>query len=236
LKRTPKDQEKIFVTKNLPGIHYSTGDYVRVERHNSAWTEEVMSNSFFIERWMAEDDSSMLQFIPYVLCFHQNRILSYRRKGGGESKLDGMKSIGIGGHVNIDDKPPATKDKKLIKRKLYSANDWKIVVNGAVREVCEELYIEPDYVRENIFQVGTIYTPSDTGNKRVDGPNVGSVHLGIIYVLPVDRDVQINGDEDSMIDPTFVARDRKPKDIKVYETWSRKIFGSMRFINKILEK
>ncbi len=214
-----KKKEQVLVTANTADIHYSTGDYFHMLIDGSdGWKDEVIKGSAFIDRWMAELDSTVLQLIPYVACVTKGgKVLSYQRKGGGEGRLEGKYSIGIGGHVNTTDLPTGPDRKPT----------WDTVFEGAVREVVEELEISEQHVRDNLREVGTVYIPSDDGGDHVGpGPNVGEVHIGIVYVLLVDEDVTIKDDE-GMINPEFV-------DINVataqYETWSQKTLGSLEAI------
>src|ERR1700753_2808541 len=52
----------------------------------------------------AELDRRYKQLIPYVLIICNDRILRYRRgKGGGEKRLHGLYSVGVGGHISEKD-------------------------------------------------------------------------------------------------------------------------------------
>lgn len=58
----------------------------------------------FLPRSTAETDPSHKQLIPYVVIKQGEGYLSYSRsRAGGESRLHGRRSIGIGGHINQDD-------------------------------------------------------------------------------------------------------------------------------------
>jgi predicted NUDIX family phosphoesterase len=59
----------------------------------------------YLRRSLAEQDPSYKQLIPYVLLKQEGNYYSYRRaKSGGEKRLHGRLSLGIGGHINQDDK------------------------------------------------------------------------------------------------------------------------------------
>src|SRR5438045_9654437 len=58
------------------------------------------SNLEYLPRSAAEQDRRYKQLIPYVLIICNDKILRYRRgKGGGEKRLHGLFSVGIGGHI-----------------------------------------------------------------------------------------------------------------------------------------
>lgn len=209
-------EELVLVTVNKPSIHFSTGDYYHFQPGiNEAWVAEVMSTATFVPRWMAEKDATILQLIPYVILTNPDKkMFSYQRRGGGEGRLEGKHSIGIGGHVNDGDKrkgnmPPNNKD----------GIGWATVEQGAMREILEEVDLSPRHIRENITFVGTIYTPvTSDADLSQPGPTVGQVHLGIVYALPIPGYELRVKEEDNMINHKFIY---DPVDLSKYERWSQ---------------
>src|SRR5215471_6734136 len=62
------------------------------------------SQTLYLNRKDAELDRRYKQLIPYVLILCNDRILRYRRgKGGQETRLHGLFSVGIGGHIADED-------------------------------------------------------------------------------------------------------------------------------------
>src|SRR5215469_13101039 len=59
----------------------------------------------YLNRSEAELDKRYKQLIPYVLVICDGKILRYRRgKGGQETRLHGLFSVGVGGHISdVDD-------------------------------------------------------------------------------------------------------------------------------------
>src|SRR5688572_13131803 len=54
-------------------------------------------------RWL-EQDPEFKQLVPYVILAHRGRVAMYRRETpGGEQRLHGLRSIGFGGHVGLED-------------------------------------------------------------------------------------------------------------------------------------
>ena len=54
----------------------------------------------------SEEDESFRQIIPYVVLRSPGRIFSYARTArAGERRLHGLRSVGVGGHVNPEDLP-----------------------------------------------------------------------------------------------------------------------------------
>ena len=114
----------------------------------------------FINRSEAEKDPSYKQIIPYVLMSCDGKYLSYvRGTRAGEGRLTGLRSIGIGGHIN-----PADNEVPLFD------TDFREMYRTAVeREVAEEVSVE------------TGHTDRIAALLNDESNEVGSVHLGIVH-------------------------------------------------------
>lgn len=118
------------------------------------WTDRIREKGFFVERAWAEQDSSLKQIIPYTVMTHGDEVLLLERLAqGGEARLHGKLSIGVGGHVNPVDGDRAT-----------------VLEQGCRRELEEELTLETAL---ELSPVGVI---NDESN------DVGSVHFGLVFV------------------------------------------------------
>lgn len=107
----------------------------------------------FIDRPDAEEDPCFKQIIPYgMLCLDDSVFLMQRLTGGGEKRLHGKFSLGVGGHMN----PIDTGGLALIETTMR-------------RELDEELFTDGDLQ----------FTPCGFIND--DSTPVGSVHLGVVY-------------------------------------------------------
>lgn len=106
-----------------------------------------------------EEDPSYKQLISYIIVQNEkNETLTYTRlSGGGERRLHGQISIGIGGHMNPDD--------ELTEYALLEAN--------AKRELEEELG-----VNANLTLIGFV---NDDTNA------VGEVHFGVVYLAKINE-------------------------------------------------
>lgn len=145
----------------------------------------------FIDRDMAEDDPSYKQLIPYVIFRWGPKIFTYQRMGGGEKRLAGKRSIGIGGHINLLDN---------------DGND--VYRKGMNRELQEELIIR------------TSYKETDGGVLYDDTTAVGKVHLGIVHLLDCDSD-DIRANESGIHDPRWMTLQEIEKDFEQFERWSQ---------------
>lgn len=124
--------------------------------------EDVMIGS---RAWL-EDDEYFLQLIPYCVITSGDKILAYTRTSqGGEGRLHGKVSVGLGGHINGFDTQPLSLNDGVI-------GIAKTVYKSAYRELEEEiaLPIDLDDAYDWEFK-GLIYDNSNA---------VGRVHLGLL--------------------------------------------------------
>lgn len=151
-------------------------------------------NLTYLNRSEAEQDRRYKQLIPYVLIVCNGKILRYRRgKGGQETRLHGLFSVGIGGHIAEED------------HGLFSSD--RGYQDGMRRELQEEAGIEAG---EN--------APVALIND--DSTEVGYVHFGVVHVLPVP-DESVASRRSGIVAPEFVPFADAVKDLAGYESWSR---------------
>lgn len=149
---------------------------------------------FYQNRSRAETDFGSKQLIPYVLIICHGKILRYRRgRGGQETRLHGLYSVGIGGHISEED------------HGLFSkAAGYQ---DGMRRELMEEVAIEE-------ANEATVAVIND------DSTEVGRVHFGVVHVMPVP-DEAVAGRRSGIVGPEFIPFAEAVKDLSAYETWSR---------------
>lgn len=140
---------------------------------SAALLESVLRrDGFFVERDYAERTPSLKQLIPYSIVECDGRVLLVQRTAkGGESRLHGKHSIGIGGHVNPQD---LTDGARPGRTPLDAGSD---------REIAEELDVRGTY---EVRRVGLL---NDDSNP------VGAVHLGVVQVVHVRGTVGIREKE-----------------------------------------
>lgn len=112
----------------------------------------VATHGRYLDRAVAELDPTHKQLIPYVIVRDGDRVfLMHRTDSGGDPRLHGKASIGVGGHLNpVDDGEDA-------------------LMSGLRREWAEE--VEADW--EPTFEL--IGLLNDETNP------VGAVHLGVVF-------------------------------------------------------
>jgi Predicted phosphoesterase (MutT family) len=180
-----------FERKLLEELGVFQGLNLDVEKYLSVATRP--ENLIYLNRSAAENDKSYKQLIPYVLLICGDKILRYRRgKGGGESRLHGLYSVGIGGHISEED------------HQGFSSDPYR---EGMKRELMEELGIE-------ITREVAVALIND------DSTDVGSVHLGVVHIMHVPDESVASGDS-GILAPEFVSVSEAVKDLSIYESWSR---------------
>lgn len=116
-----------------------------------------------------EEDPNYKQLISYCLLENENnQLLVYERlSGGGEDRLHGQSSIGVGGHMND----------------IVGADTINEVLRtNAQRELEEEVGLAPEE-SQNLQYIGFI---NDDTNE------VGEVHLGVVFKIKVNsNDVEV---------------------------------------------
>lgn len=162
----------------------------------AVWTDRIRAKGFFVERRWAERDSSLKQIIPYTMVVHGTEAYLLRRlDSGGEERLHGKRSIGVGGHINPVDQ----------------VEHDEVLEAGCRRELDEEVAIESPFTLQT---VGVINDESQ---------DVGSVHFGLVNVAHVETtDVAIR--ETDVLTGEFVSFDTLRKlavdERGTFETWS----------------
>ena len=181
---TPVHSEQVLVipTQLLHKLGYFQGFTADVERY----LEELQSprNASYRPRGEMEQDPNFKQLIPYVIFRYtdgsgRTSLFHYTRgTGQGEVRLHRKRSVGIGGHISVDDASEADP---------YS--------EGMRRELAEEVMIDTPY-RERC--VGLI---------NDDQTEVGKVHLGVVHLFDVERPA-IRPLESEIVDAGFADADR----------------------------
>lgn len=160
---------------------------------------ETFSDYEVRRRGDMEEDPSYKQLVSYVIISSgddEETLVYERLGGGGEERLHGLLSIGVGGHMNdIEDMDDI---------------DEKLSIN-AKRELEEEVGLAGDDVK-NIEIMGLI---NDDGNE------VGRVHIGLVLKVSVDKDSVANMEADTLSLKWTCNGDLSG--LSPYESWSELI-------------
>lgn len=156
-------------------------------------TARIRENAVFLPRPDAEADPSHKQIISYVLIRRGDEVFSTRRlKKGGESRLHGLISLGIGGHINPVDE------------------SGDVLEQGMRRELEEEVAISAEPL--SLRPIGFI---------NDDSNDVGRVHLGMLSVMDVSADCEVTVRETEKLVGSWLPLASLASLIPEMETWSQ---------------
>lgn len=194
IKQEMATEERVlcFKRKLLEDLGVFQGLSLEVERYLPVVTSR--SHLLYLNRSEAEQDRGYKQLIPYVLLICNDQLLRYRRgKGGAETRLHGLYSVGIGGHISEE-------DHGLFSRDIGYHE-------GMLREVREEVAIEQ--VKE-----ATVAVIND------DSTEVGYVHFGVVHIMQVASEAAAGG-RSGIVSPEFIPIAEAVENASSYESWSR---------------
>ena len=63
----------------------------------------IAEHGVVVPRYQCETDESLQQIIPHIVLTCGDHVLAYTRLGGSEKRLNGVISVGFGGHINDGD-------------------------------------------------------------------------------------------------------------------------------------
>jgi len=155
----PEAPEQVLV---LPRVRVPGGcDFTGIRHADEAALEalrhSVRESGRYLPRPGAEVDPGYKQVIPYVVVRQEPRLfLMERSSAGGDARLHGKASIGVGGHLNPVDRGEDP------------------LMGGLRREWSEELIAE----FEPVFRL--------LGFLNDDSNPVGAVHLGVVFTVEAD--------------------------------------------------
>lgn len=158
----------------------------------------IKNNPEFLPRPEAEEDPGHKQIIPYVVLCRGDEVFATRRlKKGGESRLHGLISLGVGGHINSE----------------YDGSDSDILYHGMYREIEEEV---------NITHFGELVP---RGLINDDTNEVGRVHLGMFFTLDVKGEVTVR--ETEKLEGFWIPRAQLASRAEEMETWSQLVVKTL---------
>lgn len=150
INRNLKANEKVMVIPSE--IYYETGDLIYCIGSYSAFKKRGTSKG---DIKGVETDPIYKQVIPYYVFIKDDKILCYlKSKKSGETRLHGLYSVGIGGHINEKD-----------------GKGLEAVKNAAIRECREEIGITP------VIDDNEDYILIDFGN------GVSDFHVGLCRLI-----------------------------------------------------
>lgn len=180
----------------IPTEHFRAAGYFHgFRRADEAYRAALLDPAAFTFRPRSdvETDPAFKQLIPYVVLRRGPEVFHYRRGAAGtEKRLESLLSVGIGGHISAAD----------------AAGAGDPYRNGMLRELAEEVAI------------GCGFAEQFLGFINDDRTFVGSVHLGVVHVLDLDRPA-VTAREDAVSDAGFAPVAELVTRRAEFETWSQ---------------
>ena len=193
------NNETILCIESNVANNFIKGNGIKLLSRNDFDSLFSTNNLWFGPRMELESRECFRQVIPYIILKYESQVVIYQRTSSGlETRLHGLRSIGFGGHVCIED--------IVINNKKISC--IKTVERAAIREVQEELVCPP--VKSKKF-VGIICESENTVDK---------VHLGIVEIWSLES-LTISAKEDTICECEFVQIIQLKRESKSMEKWSR---------------
>ncbi len=156
----------------------------------------------FLPRDQAEQDPTYKQIIPYCILKWNNQLFRYRRgRQQGEYRLHDLESIGVGGHISLDD------------RRLWNLSEVPYV-DAMLRELAEEV------------EILSRYSERCVGLINDDSTDVGKVHLGIVHLFELEAP-NVKAKERALRDAQFVPIPVLRLHRHRLESWSRFCFDAL---------
>lgn len=159
--------ESILVVRREYLAPYLTEDFGLITEGVEEIVRVIEAHHEFRPRPEMETDPAYKQIIPYVLVTRgAEAFVMQRLKRGGEQRLHGLLSLGVGGHINPVDEAGGS-----------------ALTAGLSREVDEEVALER---AASLTPLGVINNDRD---------EVGRVHLGFLFRLEAEGTVTVRETE-----------------------------------------
>lgn len=158
--------EQVLVVKREKIEKFIAGKNGLITENVPELLEVIRNEHEYMPRAEAEERPDFKQIIPYVILRQGDKVFVTRRLNkGGEARLHGKISIGVGGHINPVDE------------------QGDMLMKGLWREIHEEVEL---HSHGELCSCGFI---------NDDSNSVGSVHLGACFTLETEGEVTVKETE-----------------------------------------
>ena len=194
-----KWDEQILVVNRKELFNNEENHFYGFIEKNDEKTKKIIDTFKLYEvkrRGDMEEDPNYKQLIGYVLLKDEvtGEVLVYKRLvGGGEARLHGKASVGIGGHMN----------------EVEGKTIFEMLKINAARELNEEVGVSEEEALNNLHFIGLI---------NDDKTEVGQVHVGVVYECKVDKQRVEVKEDDTLVIKWMTGEEAKAEEN--YETWS----------------
>lgn len=183
---------------------------------NNSNLDLIKEHQYFawVARKYCEQDPTIKQIIPYCVIQKDDLFFVYQRNtaSSGESRLDGLYSLGIGGHIDIEDS--------------YGLIDFSDVISNAMkREYYEEFDLDESSTFSSKFLMHILEEPKPfTRGVLVD---VSQVHLGLCYLFTVPNDVEVSLGSEVSKAAGWYSLDYLIENKHKFESWSQTVIDTL---------
>lgn len=141
------------------------------------------------------------QILGYVVIRSEGQVLTYSRKTGAETRLHGSRSLGFGGHADIDD--------------VKLANGFIAAPQTLSLSIKRELEEELDYTLNQSIKYDKLILDNQNA--------VGRVHVGLLQIIDLPINLAIKLFQEEISDPDWVTLEDLQKTKDQYENWSQMV-------------
>jgi len=162
-------------------LYEAVGEWRGVRRDSPDIWRLLAKRSVFRPRPELEEDPTMKQLISYTIFTSDRRVFVMKRLGTqGESRLHGLLSIGVGGHMNPAKEVPWPGRRRISDLKA-------LAILNTQREIREEVVFAGNPPM------------SIVGFLNDDRNSVGRVHLGLVTVVHLPAPILAVRETDKML-------------------------------------
>jgi len=169
---------------------------------------------FYIQRNHVEGNSEFRQIIPYIVLLADGQAALVRRNSNSDERIEGMLTIGQGGHINLSD---------FVRSEDGSQPDLSATITKCVaRELAEEFSLEFKEVVKDIVNMGIV---------KSDRDDISKDHLGILSVVIIDKnnisDIEMEEGKELLGFYDLSKLEERIRDSDdEWELWTRIVLGS----------
>ncbi|HHY35222.1 MAG TPA: hypothetical protein GX510_06280 [Firmicutes bacterium] len=207
-KSTEPFAEELILAVDAQAVFETIGKFRGLRKETPEVWKALASRSGFYRRSMLENDPAYKQLISYTVFVSKGHIFVMKRlKAQAESRLRGLLSVGVGGHMN-----PVPETGWPGKRAIYR---FKALVHANIlREIREEVIMP--------------WTPPLTflGFLNDDETEVGRVHLGVVCLATLAQPLLAIRESDKMVGAWVPVN--QLHDLGRFESWSSLLLSAIK--------
>jgi len=167
--------------------------------------EEILSDAVYGTRYLMEENKNYKQLIPYVAIINNGKVFIYQRgSAGGENKLHAQYSLGVGGHIDMEND--------------NAKSSYDTLIDSCLRELEEEVGLTIE--KESLQIQAYINDDSDENN------GVGKIHYGLCFVIYTDINMG-DGEIEYLENRSFMSADEISTIHSSLEEWSKLFYDKI---------